>query len=308
MASINFFKNKTDGKLVRPRGQGFPIGISTVAANATIDYVVVAGGGGSGSFAYNTAGGGAGGGGGMKVGSNQTVVAGSSYAVTVGAGAPAGGLQFNTGSFSLLTISPANTFYHYAVGGGGGAWAQPGNNGTGGNGGSGGGGGQTGGTAGSGTPSQGNNGGNGGSPLSGGGGGAGGAGSNSVAGVGLQTSIAPSGTPTYYAGGGGGGGAQPGGQGGGGQGGGPSLENNATPGSPNTGGGGGGAQTFPGVGSTGGGNGGSGIVVIRYSDALGQKATGGTVTTTPGYVIHTFTGDGTFATNADFGSAQYSIN
>ena len=40
------------------------------------------------------------------------------------------------------------------------------------------------------------------------------------------------------------------------------------------------------------------------------KATGGTISTTPSYVIHTFTGDGTFATNVDFGGAlvSYSIN
>jgi hypothetical protein len=71
----------------------------------------------------------------------------------------------------------------------------------------------------------------------------------------------------------------------------------------NTGGGGGG--DWPGTG----GNGGLGIVIIRYSDANGQRATGGTVTTPSGYVVHTFTGDGTFATNSDFGGAStYSIN
>ena len=86
------------------------------------------------------------------------------------------------------------------------------------------------------------------------------------------------------------------------------MGNNATSGSPNTGGGGGGAQTFPGVGSTGGGNGGSGIVVIRYAGST-QRATGGTVTTGGGYTIHTFTGDGTFATNSNFGGANtWSIN
>ena len=71
------------------------------------------------------------------------------------------------------------------------------------------------------------------------------------------------------------------------------------------GGGGGGAGGPDAIWS--GGNGGSGIVIIRYSNAVGQKATGGTVTTSPGYVIHTFTGTGTFSTNNDFG-ANYSIN
>ena len=45
-----------------------------------------------------------------------------------------------------------------------------------------------------------------------------------------------------------------------------------------------------------GGNGGSGIVIIRYSGS--QGATGGTVTSSGGYSIHTFTGDDTFRANA----------
>jgi hypothetical protein len=58
-----------------------------------------------------------------------------------------------------------------------------------------------------------------------------------------------------------------------------------------------------------GGAGGSGIVIVRYSDALGQRAGGGTVTTPSGYIVHTFTGDGTFATNANFGgTTTFSIN
>jgi hypothetical protein len=52
-----------------------------------------------------------------------------------------------------------------------------------------------------------------------------------------------------------------------------------------------------------GGAGGDGIVIIRYDDALGQRAGGGTVTTPSGYIVHTFTGNGTFATNADFGGS-----
>jgi hypothetical protein len=46
-----------------------------------------------------------------------------------------------------------------------------------------------------------------------------------------------------------------------------------------------------------GGNGGSGIVIIRYSDIGGQRASGGTVTQSGGYYIHTFTGSGTFTVN-----------
>jgi hypothetical protein len=56
-----------------------------------------------------------------------------------------------------------------------------------------------------------------------------------------------------------------------------------TSGGTNLGGGGGGA----------GGNGGSGVVIIRYLGSV-QRSTGGTVTITGGYVIHTFTSSGTF--------------
>jgi len=36
-------------------------------------------------------------------------------------------------------------------------------------------------------------------------------------------------------------------------------------------------------------------VIVRYSGS--QFATGGTVTSSGGYTIHTFTGDGTFVSN-----------
>ena len=72
------------------------------------------------------------------------------------------------------------------------------------------------------------------------------------------------------------------------------------------GGGGGGGNIGGGGGGDGtqvkGGNGGKGIVIVRYSGS--QAATGGTVTTSPGYTIHTFTGDGTFRSNA----TSYSVN
>ena len=54
----------------------------------------------------------------------------------------------------------------------------------------------------------------------------------------------------------------------------------------NTGGGSGGAQS---VGSPAGG---SGIVIIRYAGA--QRGTGGTVTSSGGYTLHTFTSSGTY--------------
>jgi hypothetical protein len=75
----------------------------------------------------------------------------------------------------------------------------------------------------------------------------------------------------------------------------------------NTGGGGGSAYGVYEPAFAGSGSGGKGIVIIRYSDALGQRATGGTVTTPSGYIVHTFTGDGTFTTQQDFG-VNYSIN
>ena len=58
----------------------------------------------------------------------------------------------------------------------------------------------------------------------------------------------------------------------------------------NTGGGGGGSITY---GSYAGGNGGSGLVIISYASAT-QRGTGGTVTSSGGYFIHTFTSSGTF--------------
>jgi len=53
------------------------------------------------------------------------------------------------------------------------------------------------------------------------------------------------------------------------------------------------------------GAGGSGVVIVRYTGV--QSATGGTISTSPGYTIHTFTGPGTFTTNAA-ASAIYSVN
>jgi hypothetical protein len=42
-----------------------------------------------------------------------------------------------------------------------------------------------------------------------------------------------------------------------------------------------------------GGSGGSGVVIIRYLGTV-QRATGGTVTISGGYVIHTFTSSSTY--------------
>ena len=159
---------------------------------------------------------------------------------------------------------------------------------------------------GSATPGQGHNGGNiissSGYYNHAGGGGAGGVGGDGTStrrgdgGIGIESSI--TGTATYYAGGGGGGSHNPvpssgggaGGLGGGGAGGTAGQSSPGVSGTPNTGGGGGGASTSTG-GNSSGGAGGSGIVVLRY---LGTpKATGGTITQSGGYTIHSFTNVGT---------------
>ena len=251
----------------------------------TGNYLVVAGGGaGSGS----NIGGGGGGGGGVLPGS-FSFVPGTAYTVTVGAGGAASnsaGLGNPGGNSSISGVATA-------IGGG---TEQPG--GTGGSGGSGSGT-STNNSGGSGTVGQGNAGGrgyaNGTYNAGGGGGGAGsvgGAASSSVAGAGgngVSSSI--SGSAVTYGGGGGGGGdsrgtsSNVGGTGGGGNG---AAGTNAANGTANLGGGGGGAG-YP---SGNGGNGGSGIVIISYPGA--QRATGGTITSSGGYTIHTFTSSGTF--------------
>ena len=242
-------------------------------------------------------------------GSAQTVTPGVAYSVVVGAGGVGGfggidgtesnGYQGNSSQFGGMTA---------AIGGG---YGVRGEVGAGGSGGSGGGAGYdyTNSALGSGTSGQGNSGGYSSAYGSsypyvkaggGGAGGAGGSGNGSTGyagngGVGLQYSI--SGTATYYAGGGGGGTHNPavsacsGGNGGGGNAGASGGKNSGSNGSAGTGGGGGGAST-DGSTSYKGGNGGSGIVIIKY---LGNpQASGGSVTQSGGYTIHTFTTSGTF--------------
>jgi hypothetical protein len=107
-----------------------------------------------------------------------------------------------------------------------------------------------------------------------------------IGGAGLQWS-----NGTYYAGGGAGtlgGAAVNGGIGGGGACSGGSW---ATSGTANTGGGGGANWTFSNGAQAGGG--GSGVVIVRYLGSA-QRATGGPVTITGGYVYHTFTTSGTY--------------
>jgi len=287
-----------------------------------IEYLVVAGGGGGG---YQHSGGG--GAGGYRTGLSAALNPGTAYTVTVGGGGAGASGGNGTGTYG---VSGSNSVFDTIISTGGGGGASYANyNGL--AGGSGGGGGADSGSGGAGTAGQGNNGGNGaqhntGGGGGGGGGGAGAVGGNAVAGgsggagdggAGLQSNI--DGNNYYYAGGGGGGtiqagslGAGDGGIGGGGGGGnaggtsiggigGGSARNSGANGSRGSGaaatGGAGGANTGGGGGSAGaweavGGAGGSGIVIIRY---LGlQRGTGGTVTSSGGYTIHTFTSSGTF--------------
>jgi len=280
--------------------QSSPIG------NYNVEYLIVAGGGG-GSSGYCS---GAGGAGGMLTGVTP-IASGTAYSISVGAGGT--GVTGGSGWPNAKGTSGSNSSFASltSIGGGGGAGNNSGN---GLNGGSGGGGSSVNsGVGGSGTAGQGNPGGsNNSQSLSHGGGGGGGAGATGGTGttsqggdggIGLTSSI--TGTSTYYAGGGGGGTyyyapsggngpAGTGGLGGGGAGGRYSgAPATGTPGSTNLGGGGGGGAGFdtPTI-SYNGGNGGSGFVVVRY---LGpQRASGGAISISGGYTIHTFTGSGTF--------------
>ena len=272
-----------------------------------VEVLVVAGGGAGGGYH-----GGGGGGGGVIYNSNFAVTPGSAITVTVGDGGTTATSSSNTGNPGSNSVFGSLT----AIGGG--AGISQGNEASARNNGGSGGGGCDGSPSvnhpgGSGTSGQGFKGGDvygAGYELiinyaTAGGGGAGGEGTGPTSvnggagGPGLPFNI--SGTLQYYGGGGGGtqlgtGTQSPsvatyglGGVGGGGNGGytagGPAVRNSSN-GSPNTGGGGGG-DLYSGLG---GGAGGSGIVIVRYPGP--QKAIGGTVTSSGGYTIHTFTTTG----------------
>ena len=238
-----------------------PFSTGTDTSSVSVNYLVVAGGG-SGAH-------GGGGGGGYLTGTLSASPS-TPYTVTVGAGGVAPG-GFNRGTNGGDSVFSSIT----ATGGGAGG----GNTfDAGANGGSGGGAAYTSSVAGTGVSGQGFAGGtgnNGGSTTynAGGGGGASGVGgSTTTASVGgngangLASSI--SGTSIYYAGGGGGSGY-------------------AVPG---TNGLGSGSTANRGGGGFLAGNGGSGVVIISYAGA--QKFYGGTVTSSGGNTIHTFTASG----------------
>jgi hypothetical protein len=219
----------------------------------TCDYLVI-GGGASGWLG----GGGAGGlrstvsatGGGGSVESPLSLLSGTNYTVTIGAGGAPQGIAGNNSVFATITST------------GGGAGSSGGN--TGGNGGSGGGGGY-GLAGGSGTTGQGFAGGTGstsGGNATGGGGGAGAVGTNSSSGnggnggAGVANSI--TGSSVTYAGGGGAYGSVSAGTGGAGGGGNGSAGGTGGSGTVNTGSGGAGGGSV-------GGAGGSGLVIVRYA-------------------------------------------
>jgi hypothetical protein len=270
----------------------------TVPTIVTVDFLVIAGGGGGGQ--WRGGGGGAGGyrtstgtsGGNSSAESALSVVAGTNFTVTVGAGG-AGGTSSTNGSNSVLSSVTS-------IGGGragSGFAGQP-------SGSAGSGGGNSwhySGSGGPGTTGQGTSGGstNTGVNRSAGGGGAGQAGfanndggNPGKGGNGLSNSI----TGSAVTRGGGGGGSReddnptisPGGTGGGGQGGDGDNSPVATAGTANTGGGGGGihADNIAGV------NGGSGVVIIKYPDTFSATVGGGLTsseTSSGGFKIRTFT-------------------
>jgi len=280
---------------------------STIDNGIAATYLIIAGGGGGGGGASTAPGaaGGGGGAGGRFAGS--TILTGS-YAVVVGSGGGGGATGSATGIVGTSgNNSSLGTFI--AVGGGGGAPGTNAGNGNGVAGGSGGGATGSTGTIGSGNAGSGNSGGTGGivttTEIGGGGGGSGSVGSNSsgstggAGGSGSASTI--TGSSVTSAGGGGGGGSTiggAGGTGGGGSGaGGAGAGGNAT--LIGSGGGGGGTS-----GVSNGGSGSGGVVIISYTSAV-QLATGGTITTSGGNFIHTFSSNGTFTVTS---SASISVS
>ena len=281
-----------------------PIDLSFKTPDVNVEYLVVGGGGGGGGGDVG-AGGGAGGfrtnktgsqsGGGCAAEASMVITEGT-YPVVVGAGGNGG-----NSSTGWASDGGDSSFNGIISKGGGGAPGWRATNGRAGGSGSGSTG-QGGNNPGSGESCQGYNGGTGlgaGNYPQGGGGGAGGLGENApnqnqagAGGPGLPNPFQDSnigelsGGQRYLAGGGGGGVESNatvgnGGVGGGGIGGRQTPNLDPGNGLPNTGGGGGGEDNQT------GGSGGSGVVILRY---LGNPiATGGTVTQSGGYTLHTFT-------------------
>ena len=250
---------------------------------ANIEYIVVAGGGNGGNYLSGAwgAGGGAGGfrsnvvgspSGGGCVAEAAYIATVQTYTITVGAGGGASGFSSVSSSGGNSSIVPVSGTTISCTGGGKGgngntsggttSGGSGGGNGLGANGGSG--------TACEGFAGGGATGGN----TSGGGGGAASVGLHQNAGSGGGAGVVSSitGTSVTYSAGGGGGGTTNGVYAGDGSGG-----------------------SNPGVTSRGTGS--NGIVVIRYLVG-GITATGGTISTSGGYTIHTFTTSSSFVVTA----------
>lgn len=280
---------------------------NTTSTTYTATYLAVGGGGGGGS---NYRGGGGGGGAGGLLSSTLTLVTGTQYTLTVGAGGatsfgnPGVGGTRSTISASALQAIP----FVIALGGGGGGGGSGNVVVNGGDGGSGGGAAASGvaqnagGLGGLGTSGQGNNGGNYqvfDSAAGAGGGGAGAAGTNGGSNGGNGSSNSTSGAAVTYAGGGGGSQSGTGGTGGGGAG----ANGNATAGTVNLGGGGGGGahrattSDSPYNSNIGiGGAGGAGVIILSVPTASYSGTTTGspTVTTSGSNTIIKYTSTGTY--------------
>lgn len=238
-----------------------------LAADRTVEYLIVGGGGGGGRGFPSDHGGGGGGGG--QVVTGTPLLGAGTRSVTVGQG----GQDRTTSADGRGAASSVSTVASAAGGGGGAWWNNPATTGA-----TGGGGAARHTTTSAswrfgapGTAGQGFAGGSGDSGVdAGGGGGAGGVGighsSGSGGGAGLDSSITGT-TWTYGAGGGGGRGSNASGVGASldGPGAGGSIAGNGGAGAAGSGGGGGGGSGAGGSNWRPGGDGGSGIVILRYS-------------------------------------------
>jgi len=269
--------------------------LSSKSTNVSTDYLVVAGGGSGGG---GNDGSGGGGGAGGYLTSTVTLSTLNTYSIVVGAGAATTATSSKGANGSNSSLSGTGITTVTSIGGGAGGYNAANQANTGGSGGGQGGKQSSGNTTG--TTGQGSSGGYGYNVslnwTGGGGGGAGGNGGNGASGLsgagGAGSASSISGTSITRASGGSGGawnsgqasGATAGGGGAGG--GGVVAGGNATV---NTGGGGGGGGQ-----DSLGGAGGSGIVIISYTSAT-PKFVGGTITTSGGKQIHTFTSSGTLS-------------
>ena len=308
----SLFHDDTDGILKVYTGtQWAVVGAQTATSAAgptNIEYLLIAGGGSGGGGAAGS--GGAGGAGGYLSSSLDSVAPGSSFTITVGAGASSTTIAVKGAAGSNSSIAGSSISTITVTGGGEGGYNSSNPGGAGGSGGGGSSNNGSYGTGGSGTVGQGNNGGAGFIAsvygwCGGGGGGAGSAGETAEGnnnggegGSGLTSNI--TGTGVQRAGGGGGGAWTNGGNGtatdGGGNGG-AGAGSGGTSGTFNTGGGGGGGGQ-DGVGGAGG----SGVAIFAYSSGSKNGAGGIVGDAGNGKKYHQFNSSGDFAvgSNTDF--------